>query len=408
MSPAKILIISSGPLCRNPRVLKEANTLGTAGYDVTVLTVANLARFETYDTEILREAPFKKRVVDHVSIAPIARLGHFTSRFTTWLAHRGTRLGWESAHAFGPLGPLGRLARQLPSDLIIVHTELAFCLGAQLLTEGRRVAADFEDWHSQDLLPANRSTRPLRLLRLVEHSLLQRAAYTSTTSHALAAALAGESGGKPPIVISNSFALQPLPAPSQSVGGPALLWFSQTIGPGRGLEPFLQAWGQTGQTSGLSLLGDVSPEYRQELLDQLPPSHRDRLSFLPLCSPAELPVVIARHQIGLALEPTTPANKDLTISNKILQYLNAGLVILATGTAGQREVLARAPAAGLEINLGDTSVLARQLDTLVADRPRLVEMGAAARRAAELIYSWEKEAPRLLAAVKKALATPAA
>ena len=43
---ARILIISAGHLCRNPRVVKEADALGRAGHDVTVLTVRNHATAE--------------------------------------------------------------------------------------------------------------------------------------------------------------------------------------------------------------------------------------------------------------------------------------------------------------------------------------------------------------------------
>ena len=62
----RILIITSGPLCRNPRALKEASTLGAAGYDLTVATVASHARFEAYDDAILANAPFRKISVMHV------------------------------------------------------------------------------------------------------------------------------------------------------------------------------------------------------------------------------------------------------------------------------------------------------------------------------------------------------
>src|SRR5665213_735058 len=55
---ARILIVTSGPLCRNPRVLKEATALGEAGYAVTVLAPVSLNRYEAFDREILRTAPF--------------------------------------------------------------------------------------------------------------------------------------------------------------------------------------------------------------------------------------------------------------------------------------------------------------------------------------------------------------
>lgn len=403
---AVILILTSGPLCRNPRVLKEATALGQAGFDVTVMTIANIARFEVFDREILKTAPFRKIALDHLRREPLARARTLLSRLHTWLARRAARLGVESAGALGPARSLGRMARAFPADLTIVHTELPFCIGHRLLRLGRRVATDFEDWHSEDLLPDAQTGRPVRLIRRVERDLMRQSAYASTTSHAMAAALQAALGGPRPVVLTNSFPLQPAPMPGARRRPESFFWFSQTIGPGRGLEPFIAAWRRTAQPSRLCLLGDVDHAYRMKLVNRVPAARRSQLEFLPITSPEELPAVIARHDVGLALEAGIPASRNYTITNKILQYFNAGLGVLASGTAGQREVLARAPDAGHVVDLNETGELTQLLDALLADPARLAAMGAAARRAAEECYCWEKEIPRLVAAVERALKAP--
>jgi glycosyltransferase involved in cell wall biosynthesis len=403
MNRRRILIVSTGPLCRNPRVLKEADTLGTAGFDVTVLTLMDAERFESYDREILAGAPFRKLAIELRGTGPAARLAALGRRGGTWAGRRLARLGWESPLALGPAWALGRRARALPADLTIVHSELPFCIGTDLLTRGRRVAADFEDWHSRDLLPGAQIGRPVGLLARTEQALMRACSYNSTTSHAMAAALQETYGGNRPLVLTNSFPLPPPPVARDRSTPPAFFWFSQTIGPGRGLEPFLAAWRLTTQPSRLCLLGQVGEDYRNALLASVPPAWRPRLEFLPIVAPDELPGVIARHDVGLALEPSEPANKDLTISNKILQYLGAGLAVVASGTAGQREVLQRALGAGIVVKLGDTAALAAQLDTLLANPRALAAQQAAARRAAVETYCWEQEEPRLVAAVEDAL-----
>jgi glycosyltransferase involved in cell wall biosynthesis len=238
----------------------------------------------------------------------------------------------------------------------------------------------------------------------LEHDLLHRAAYVSTTSQAMADALHRTYGGKRPIVVSNSFPLQPLPAPRANAPLPAFFWFSQTIGPGRGLEPFLTAWAATHASSRVVLLGNVDAAYRESLIGALPPPRRSQLEFRDPVAPLDLPALIAEHDIGLALEPSEPANKNFTISNKILQYLNAGLAVVASDTAGQGEVFARAPGIGELVALQDTAALASRLDALLADPARLAASRQAARRAAEATYCWEKEAPVLIRAVEAALA----
>jgi len=404
MAGSKILIISNGALCRNPRVLKEADTLGRHGYDVTVLTVRNHDPSERLDAALMRDAPFGRELVEMIPGASPERARIFLRRLTLWLARKSARsLGLSTPHALGPAGALLRRARRRPAALTIVHNEVAHWVGTRLLAEGRLVAADIEDWHSEDLLPAAQAGRPLALLRRVERTVLHRCAYTSTTSQALADALHARYGGQRPHVVTNSFPLQANPRRGPPGEPPAFFWFSQTLGPGRGLEEFLAAWQETTQPSRVVLVGEALAGYDRDLLAQLSDSRRGLVEIRPPVPPTELPALIARHDIGLALEPTTPANKDLTISNKILQYLNAGLAVVATATAGQREVLARAPKAGMIVDTAEPAACSRALDGLLADRSALATCQAAARRLAEKTYCWEREAPRLLALVEAAL-----
>ena len=207
-------------------------------------------------------------------------------------------------------------------------------------------------------------------------------------------------------MIRNSFPLQPRSRPDTPAcdGPPRFIWFSQTIGPGRGLELFFAAWARTTQPSQVYLLGDERPGYRQKLLARLPAARRDDLRFIPLVTPEELPFKLAEFDIGLALEPRWPLNRNITITNKILQYMNAGLAVIATDTAGQQEVMRAAPASGLLIAAHETADYAAQLDSLLGDRARLRTAQQAARAAAEREFCWERETPRLLAAVARALA----
>jgi glycosyltransferase involved in cell wall biosynthesis len=407
MNPTKILIITNGPLCRNPRPLKEAETLGRAGYDVTLLTVRNHLPSEAQDREILRTAPFRRETVDMLPGFETPTAIVWPRRLRLWLARQvATRAGLATIHSLGPACILLRRAQQLPADLVIVHNEAAHWAGTRLLDQGRRVAADLEDWHSEDLLPQDRRHRPLALIRRVERTLLQRAVYTTTTSHALADAVHARYGGTRPQVVTNSFPLQPDPRTGPPGEPPAFFWFSQTLGPGRGLELFLSAWRQTKFPSRVVFLGESPAGYREKLLRLLPADRHRQVEFLPLVPPAGLPMVIARHDIGLALEQGFIANRNLTITNKIIQYLNAGLAVVASDTAGQQEVLAHAPDAGIVVEMHETSRFAAALDALLADRPALARRQQAARKLAEEIYCWEREAPRFMEIVARSLGGP--
>lgn len=399
----RILVVTNGHLCRNPRPLKEAETLGRAGYDVTVLAVRNHASSESTDAAILCSAPFRRITVDLLPGYEASAAAVWCGRARQWLARRAaTHLRISTMESLGPAAALLRRAARHPADLTIVHNEVPHWVGTRLLAQRRCVAADIEDWHSEDLLPHDRLSRPLPLLRKVECRLLREAVYTTTTSHALADALHVRYGGRLPHVIGNSFPLQPLPARSLR-GVPAFFWFSQTLGPGRGLEHFLAAWTLTRHPSRVVLLGETRGGYDRQIVSRLPERLRSQVTFLPLVSPYDLPALIATHDIGLALEQSFIVNRDLTITNKILQYLNAGLAVVASDTAGQREVLAHSPDAGVIVATHETTAFTATLDGLLADRTALARRKAAARRLAEEVYCWERESPRLCALVEQVL-----
>jgi glycosyltransferase involved in cell wall biosynthesis len=385
-------------------VVKEATLLGSEGYDVTLLTVSTTERFEQKDREMIASLPFRRVVLDHRRTT--ARWPSLRARAATWFARQillRTRV--ESVTALGPAIPLLAQARATPADLTIAHNEIALWIAQQLGTNGRRVAVDFEDWYSEDLPEQDRRARPLKLIRKAERFALRHAAGSTTTSEAMAHAMTSAHGGSPPTVVRNVFPLQQdLPRRVDELAPPGFIWFSQTIGPGRGLELFVSAWVRTKHPSRLALLGDVSSAYRERLLSLAGPDRRAGVTFLPFVSPDALPTTLGRFDVGLALELREPRNKDLTISNKIFQYLNAGLAVVATPTTGQSEVMQAAPDCGVLVPEADPARLTALLDGLIGDRQRLRACQLAARAAAVREFCWEKESPRLLNSVRQALA----
>lgn len=404
MNSKRILIVSGAALSRNPRALKEASTLAGAGHAVTVLTLRNHAAAEVFDLEIMATAGFQRLALDVAAVPGAPRVRVFRRRLKAASARWTARLGRESIETIGPAGELLALARRQPADLVIGHTEIGLWVAARLLAEGRKVAADFEDWHSEDLPPADRAGRPVRLLRDTEEALLRGAAWTTTTSEALAGALQQAGGGRRPAVISNSFPLQPDPRRDPPGDPPAFIWFSQTLGPGRGLEEFLRAWNRTTVSSRVVLVGEDRDGYRGRLRSMVAGPRQALVEFSDLVPPGGLPTLLSRHDVGLALEAAGSRSRDLTITNKILQYLNAGLAVVATPTAGQREVLDRAPGAGMFLQ-SDPAANAALLDGLLRDGPRLQARQRAARGLAESHYCWELEQRTLLALADGALSS---
>ena len=99
-------------------------------------------------------------------------------------------------------------------------------------------------------------------------------------------------------------------------------------------------------------------------------------------------------------------NKDLTVSNKILYYLLAGLAVVASETAGQREVAMQAPGCVFLYPSGDAPALAARLNRLLESPDALKQAKSAALAAAERRFCWERQEKSLLETIDRALISP--
>jgi len=385
-----------------PRPQKEAEALASAGHNVTI-------RGFWFDPELVERdrilmANKKWRFKPIIDFQPIHRLRN-------WGVRLQGRIARECFQRFSTFSPelLGyganamlTAARQAGADLTIVHSEAGLWVGNQLLNQGFDVGVDFEDWFSEDLLPADRTARPITKLKALESRLARDCIYCVTTSHALAESLAETYHALKPTVIYNAF---PWVERSQmdhqkrdrhNPNLPSLHWFSQTIGPGRGLETLFQALSHLKTPVEIHLRGNYPESYRRWLEPLVPSGWRDRLFIHPTVPNAELLSRIAEHDIGLALESSDIPSRNLTVTNKLFQYLQAGLAVIATDTAGQREILSHRPASGRLIPSNNPLVLARALEDLLQTPDKLNTAKAAALQAAEQQFCWERQANKLL------------
>jgi len=184
---------------------------------------------------------------------------------------------------------------------------------------------------------------------------------------------------------------------------PSIHWFSQTLGPGRGLEDLFSALPLLRNDAEIHLRGNPAAAFESWLRARAPESVRERIVVHGLVPNAELLSRIAEHDIGFAGETPSIRSRDLTATNKILQYLLAGLAVVASDTVGQREVAGQASDAVSLYPSGDPAALAHRLDLLLEQPDRLRRAKAAALRAAERTFCWERQESALLDAVARAL-----
>jgi glycosyltransferase involved in cell wall biosynthesis len=412
-----VKLLTGNHLCHNPRVQKEAAALAEAGFDVEVLGAWTDAALAERDRELLRCCRFRfMPVVDFATPTPAARLRHQASRIRSKAgqsAYRSLGLAnrWQLGHAYPALR---RAALRQPADLYIAHSEPGLAVAAGLHRRNRRVGVAMEDWFSEDLPPNARHNRPVGLLRQLEGELLADGAFASCPSRAMSRVLAQEFDCPPPTVIYNAFAwaergsLDGLYRDRPDRGQPSIHWFSQTIGPGRGLEDLLAALSQVTHLAEIHLRGSPVAGFAAWLAERAPETWRGRIFVHGLVPNHELLSRIAEHDIGFAGEMKFCRSRDLTVTNKLLQYLLAGLAVVASDTDGQREVAEQSGEAVLLYPSGEPGALAARLNALLGSRERLARAKAAALAAAEQSFCWERQKLVLLDGVSHALAQPGA
>lgn len=407
---AKILILIGGHFCTAPRPQKEAATLAAAGHTVIIRGVWFDPELAERDRLLLVNQPNNlcwqfEPVLDF-------RPHHRLTRSLVRLQARLAREQFRHFHRFSPMllgygaKAMLNVALQEQADLTIVHSEAGLWVADQLLQQGLKVGVDFEDWFSEDLMPQARLYRPVTHLKRLEARLAQNCTYCLTTSDALANRLAQVYQAPKPTVIYNVFPKSPLPAPHRAKSitqFPTIHWFSQTIGPGRGLETLFQSLPYIELPVEIHLRGYCSAQNQMWMNAQIPENWRDRVLIHPTVANAELPARIAEHDIGLALELPELPSRNLTITNKIFQYLQAGLAVVATDTAGQGEVFSYDSNIGHLIPPYNPIALADALNDLVQHPEKLQSAQQIAQRVSQECFCWEKHSDRLLEAVDRSL-----
>ena len=415
-----ILILTGNSLCHNPRAVKEAEGLAAAGYEVEILGSGAIPSYRLRDEKLVagKKWEFTGLMSD---LSVVEKLISRAQRYLGNQAHRW--LGWENSWQLGPMAELLlKEGRKKKADLYIAHSEAGMWAAEQLRKEGKRVGVDMEDWFSEDLLPEARRARPIRLLKELEKNLLCHGVHSTCTSEAMADALVEAYGCPRPTVIRNVFPLKEretidgkwkdrpgmakwTPCNEPKAARPqespvSIHWFSQTVGPGRGLEALFQALDGLEGNWELHLRGNLKG-YEGWLERVCPTSVKGKMKVHGLVENEELLSRIAEHDIGYAGELAEPPNRNLTISNKLFQYLQAGLAVVASETAGQREARNSAPEAVLLFPPESAEKLKGQISRWIWDP----DVRARARGSAWSVgqaLGWEEESKKLVTAVSRA------
>lgn len=397
-----ILFISTSNFATDPRLVKEIDLALNNNYEVSVICFSFnnwsklindkiIERFENKITCYLipgNQRPFFPWLLSSVlfSFSSIA-LKIFPAH-TLLLSLRSNKRSWL-------------LLRHLKSinnnaDLIVAHNPGSF-YPAMKFARGNNIpfAADLEDYHPGE---TNNQETASHLKRLSQRT-LSKAAYLSAASPLILQYTLGDihnyEGKK--MVIMNWFPSDEFqPSPEINIDKLRLVWFSQNIAEGRGLEEIIPAFKNFEPAVELHLYGNMKEEFFYRWIE----GAKNVIVHSPVPQ-KELHMALSAYDVGLAIEPGKDLNNKLAISNKMLAYIQSGLYILATETIAQKEFLLKHPSAGKLTRLGSNSFM-ETLNYLNETKEKLRYLRSTRFLHAKE-FSWESESEQLLQTWKESI-----
>jgi hypothetical protein len=219
-------------------------------------------------------------------------------------------------------------------NYIIAHNPGAFYPALKFAEKiGAKLGLDIEDYHPGESTSKVENKKMLLLMQ----QMLPKAEYCSFAAPLIKAETEKyiAKNGKPWVTILNGFPESEFISPVEHNNDKLkLVWFSQNITHGRGLEKLIPIVNELAENVELHLIGNLTANNRDTLI----PNKNGIVIHSPV-SQLQLHKMLAEFDVGLAFEPGKDENNRLAISNKIISYAQSGLFILATLTQGQKNFL---------------------------------------------------------------------
>jgi hypothetical protein len=333
----RILFITSTNLTTNPRLLKELQLAIDQGHSAVVIKF-NLSNW-SQDFEKETESLFKS-----VRFIELSALRHpFFSWLISLLLEQACRLipsvflsAKQLSFAVGKrsyliLKCIKKLNQNF--DLIVAHNPQSFypALVASKKFNGK-LGIDIEDYH-----PGETNNKSLcgKTLLLLKHT-LPEANYISYASPCFYDIVNQKISLKTikQIVLLNGFPSSDFTLKNSNTTKLSLVWFSQHINGGRGLEPLLDAMADFNDQVELHLIGQLNTTFGRNFI-----KGKKNIHIHAPKPQSELHEFLCDFDIGVACDVPLNSNRDLALTNKLIVYAQAGLFILATHTTAQDKFL---------------------------------------------------------------------
>lgn len=413
-----ICFISAGHLSSNPRLIKEATLAAQKGYKVSIVAIQTLEKLVPFENQLLAENPTWKAYIypfyKKKSLYFFGTLFHHVAKRIPNLANR-FEYGKMSINTPFWL-PFYSLLKNIKADMYINHNIYLTPLVYKVAQKNKaKFGIDIEDAYA--FITAKNMEDGEESISDIEKNYFPKADYITAASPLYVDFYNNLYSNLPTITpVLNVFEdIEELESKEykdrKNTNNLSLYWFSQTIGEGRGIEQVIEALNLLDRNDiELHLRGEVNQETIAYFLSLAKTQNvKQSLFFHPLVSNKELSFRTAEHDIGLALELKETVNRDLCITNKIFQYINTGLAILASDTTAQKWLMENHNEIGFLIDIQNIKDFAQKIELLASskqnsiDNTLLENYKKEAKKFSETKYNWNIEGQKFIQILEKTL-----
>ena len=399
----KIVIVTTGQPAANPRVVKEYDALTKKGYRVnTLYTYSAEWSYKIDESKYFSKAARKQ---DYILIGG----NPYTSKIHYFIS----RVQYKILSGFTSILPLPFLremtisrsslylwifASRFKADVYIAHYLGALPAAIKAASKyGGSVIFDAEDYH--------RGEEPYHASQIqqvidIEDRLLPKVNVITAASPLICLKYAALYPGKKTITINNAFSRTYLQQWRPANEALRLFWFSQNIGPNRGLEIIIEAMNLIDFDLSLTLLGNIrDTNYLDRLLKMSNKAHM--IQLMAPVPPEQIFKIAAGFDIGIAAEIPYCENRNVCLTNKIFTYLLAGNCVLASDTDAQKDLMEQYPQVGMVYRHNDPADLAGKIRLLAENREFLENCRKASTDVAARKLNWETEREKLYSVIEE-------
>lgn len=401
MSKPTILFISPSEYCHNPRILKASDSFSKAGFSIIVWEIVQGSAEPGLNEKIRSSRPHTfisfdisknniKSIISWFLVSIIQKLA-----FELWRKFQVNTFLFKYARLKGLLG------FKCPIKFNYIYTNVVDALPfASYLARLNNKKIIFD---SQEYFKGQFENEEISIRKWVEYAEkdgLPGVHLVIGTTDCLLNQLKKDYPIDIPFIRVRNL---PFNQPDNFAYLPAvqnkrleLIWHGYAIHlQSRGINIILEAVTLCDFDIHITLMGKLGQEERIKIAEFMKQKNcSERITFLPPAHPEQIVESLLRYDIGVIGELPLNQNQRLTSSNKLFEYLHAGLAVVTSNMPGIIETI-DVEGCGLVYEAGNAQDLAAKLNQLYNDNPLLESFKNKARIFAAN-NNWQKDFERVI------------